>query len=404
MRPGTPGFCGDRLKTAREARSLTQTVLADLLGVSRQAVSGYENGTQTPAPQVMRRISEILRIPPHYFLLPPTFDEIDSIFYRSMASTTKGARLKAERRFGWLRDIVHYLRGLVQFPTVNFPEFEIPEDPTRISIRQIEEAAIETRRFWGLGDKPISNVVWLIENNGAIISRHDLGADTLDAFSQWNAAEATPYIVFGSGKDSGPRSRYDAGHELAHLILHRGVKRNILSNRSVFKLIEDQAHYFAGAFLLPESTFAAEFASAPTLDRLAMIKSKWKVSIQSMIMRCENIGIITKEQRSRLFINLTARGWRRKEIYDDLIQPESPRFLHRSVEVLIKNSIIDPTEIPFRLGLAPSDVEELAGLEGGFLSMANTGPWSSSMTHDAPTDEITGGSFKPRIFRFPKAE
>jgi Zn-dependent peptidase ImmA (M78 family)/DNA-binding XRE family transcriptional regulator len=404
MRPGTPGFFGDRLKAAREARSLTQTALADLLGITRQAVSGYENGSQSPAPQVMRRITEILRVPPHFFILPPPPEETDTIFYRSMESATKSARLKAERRYGWLREIVHYLRGLVQFPTVQFPDFDFPSDPTVVSERQIEEAAIETRRFWNLSDKPISNVAWLVENNGAIMSRHDLGADKLDAFSQWCHAETTPYIVLGSDKRSGPRSRYDVGHELGHMILHRNVERDLLGNKAIFKLIEEQAHYFSGAFLLPESTFAADLNFTPTLDSLVVLKSKWKTSIQFMIMRCESLSIINQHQKTRLFINLSARGWRRKEIYDDHIEPEHPRFLRRSIEMLVKNSIIDPTEIPFRLGLTPSDVEELAGLESGFLGGHSIEP---QYHFDSASDDTSEGSDidpKPHIIRFPKAE
>lgn len=38
MRLGTPGFLGARLKEAREARSMTGSSLAEVLGVTRQAV------------------------------------------------------------------------------------------------------------------------------------------------------------------------------------------------------------------------------------------------------------------------------------------------------------------------------------------------------------------------------
>jgi predicted transcriptional regulator len=54
MKPGTPGFVGARLKEAREARFLSAIALADLVGVSRQAISLYENGAKTPGPEVMQ--------------------------------------------------------------------------------------------------------------------------------------------------------------------------------------------------------------------------------------------------------------------------------------------------------------------------------------------------------------
>ena len=58
MRSGTPRFVGGRLRQAREARGVSASALAALLGVSRQAVSQYERGPETPSPAVMHRIAE----------------------------------------------------------------------------------------------------------------------------------------------------------------------------------------------------------------------------------------------------------------------------------------------------------------------------------------------------------
>ena len=209
MRPGTPGFVGARLREAREARQLTASALADLLEVSRQAVSQYENGVQSPAPPVMRRVTEVLRLPYHFFFAMPNPEETDVIFYRSLESATKAARIRAARRYAWLRSIVRYLRDVVQFPKVEFPDLEFPADPRQITDDQIEQAAADTRRFWGLKEHSISNVTWLVENHGAIVSRFDLLSDKLDAFSQWNQSDCTPYLVLGSDKGSAVRSRYD---------------------------------------------------------------------------------------------------------------------------------------------------------------------------------------------------
>ena len=67
-------------------------------------------------------------------------------------------------------------------PIVEFPDWKFPSSPLEISNESIEETAAQARRFWGLGDGPISNVTWLLENKGAVVSRTILGADTLDAF------------------------------------------------------------------------------------------------------------------------------------------------------------------------------------------------------------------------------
>jgi transcriptional regulator with XRE-family HTH domain len=86
MRPGTPGFVGGRLREGREARGLTATSLADLLGVSKQAVSRYESGELTPAPEVMRKIGGALNLSIHFFLRPESPPDPSVTFFRSMSS------------------------------------------------------------------------------------------------------------------------------------------------------------------------------------------------------------------------------------------------------------------------------------------------------------------------------
>ena len=75
-----------------------------------------------------------------------------------------------------------------------------------------------------------------------------------------------PLILLSADKDSGYRSRFDLAHEIGHLVLHRHIQRTTDSARH--KLMEQQAHHFAGEFLLPAETFASEVLVPPTLDDL----------------------------------------------------------------------------------------------------------------------------------------
>jgi Zn-dependent peptidase ImmA (M78 family) len=284
-----------------------------------------------------------------------------------MTTATKAARTRAERRYGWFREIVAYLKRFIHFPAVKFPDFGLPADPTKITSDQIEQLASEVRRAWNLGDGPISNVTWLLENNGAVVARHRLDADKLDAFSEWDAAEGRSYVILGADKCSAARSRYDAGHELGHMVLHRSVPKMDFAKGELFKLMEDQAHRFTGAFLLPERAFSEDFYS-PSLDALAALKPKWKVSIAFMVKRSRNLGLISDEQERRLFINRSRRGWRQREPLDDTLEPELPRFVRRSIELLIDKGVVARHDIPFQLALTPGDIEELAGLRPGYLT------------------------------------
>jgi Zn-dependent peptidase ImmA (M78 family)/transcriptional regulator with XRE-family HTH domain len=366
MRPGTPGFHGERLREAREARGLTATTLAGLIDVTRAAVSQYESGTQSPAPQVMQAIARVLNLPVEFFLCLSALAPTEVVFYRSMSSATKRARTRAERRYAWLREIVALLRGYIQFPRVRFPSFDVPPDPAALTWTIIERLASETRRHFDLGDGPVSNVAWLLENHGAVVARCDLDAGPLDAFSEWRNDEGMPYVILNAGKDSAARSRFDIAHELGHMVLHRHLPRVPQREDHLFKMIENQANRFASAFLLPADSFRADLGVL-TLDRCVAIKSKWRVSVQAMLMRAGQIGVVSVEQEKRHWMNLGRRKWRTREPLDDSLPPEHPKFLAKSVELLVRENIVDPLDIPRRVTLAASDVEELAGLPPGFL-------------------------------------
>jgi IrrE N-terminal-like domain len=71
-------------------------------------------------------------------------------------------------------------------------------------------------------------MILLLENQGAIVARDRLGADTLDGLSQSGTEDGRPYMVIGIDKGSPARWRFDAAHELGHMLLHAKVERDVL--------------------------------------------------------------------------------------------------------------------------------------------------------------------------------
>lgn len=388
MRAGTPGFVGARLREAREVRGLTAVMLAEIVGVRRQAISQYETGSSSPSPAVLRTISGAVNLPEQFFLMPERHYERGTVFYRSMSAATKGARSRAERRFGWLREIVGYLSDFVALPPANFPELGLPDDPLLLSDEEIEEAAEEVRRYWGMRDGPIANMVLLLENHGAVIARDTLGAETLDALSEFVPGEGRPYIILGTDKGSPVRWRFDAAHELAHVVLHSKVPPELLLRAEHFKQIEAQAHRFAAAFLLPLTPFGDDLF-AVNLDTLRALKPKWKVSIAMMIIRARHGGLISEQAERSLWVNYSRRRWRRVEPYDESMEPEEPRLLRRSFELVLNEGAQTPEDVLTNLALPATDVETLCGLSdgylGGFSRVSLLGARNSEIVEDLPT-------------------
>ena len=363
---GSPGFIGERLRQAREARGLTAISLAELLGISRQAVSLYETGTVTPQPDILFQIADKLHLPVSFFLTAINKTNTKPVFFRSLSAAAKIDRGRGDTKLEWLMGLVlPYLRRMISFPEVNIPP-SISQDVMSISQHDIEEIAANTRRYWGLGDGPISNIVLLLENNGVIVVRTNLSSPALDAFSTWNTIDNTPYVILGSDKGSPTRSRFDAAHELGHLILHRNIDKAKLNNTHLFKLIEQQANHFASAFLVPPEALAEDYI-IPTLDALLILKERWRVSVGMLIMRITNLGFITEEHEKRLWINYNRRGWKKSEPREDRVPIENPVLLERACRLIIEENVKTTQNILDEIPLSPSDIEELMNLEDGFL-------------------------------------
>jgi Zn-dependent peptidase ImmA (M78 family)/transcriptional regulator with XRE-family HTH domain len=370
MKPGTPGFRGARLREAREARAISAVSLADLVGVTRAAISQYEHDKQTPSPAVLHAIADRLNFPIPYFLGPVHETPPGAVFYRSFTSATKTARLRAQRRYEWVRRIVAVLRRLVKFPTFTFPTVELPAAWQDLTADDIEDAATAVRSLIDVSVQPLSNVILLFERIGILAVRHGLDSSSLDAFSNWPPGDLNPFIVLGADKASAVRSRFDAAHEVGHMILHRHVPERDLKNRDALKIIEGQANRFAGALLLPREGFAKDVGS-PTLDRFLVLKTTWGASVGAMISRCAQLSMLTPEREQKLWMNYARRGWKKREPYDDVIPPEEPHFIKRSLEVVLEKGAITREQLLHYVSLYPRDVEEVVGLPSGFLA---TGP------------------------------
>lgn len=180
----------------------------------------------------------------------------------------------------------------------------------------------------GVSSGPCPNLTRLAESKGILISRGKLDAEGLDAFSQWSDF-GRPFAVLGSDKASAVRSRFDLAHEIGRLILHSHVADASIASAKDYKLLETQAHRFASAFLLPSKDFANDLY-APTLDAFRLFKPRWKVSIGAMIMRCVHLS--------------------------------------QCVKMMVDDSFKSKEQIIADLKLSASDIEEMCGLDRGYLS------------------------------------
>ena len=366
MRTGVTGVQPERLLQARLCRGLTQAALATMVGRSSGTVSKWENGDQAPEAAALERLSACLAFPASWFMKPVPAYGNNVCFYRSNSSVTKEAQTISQIRLQWLNEVSLTLQEWLDWPQVNIPSIG-KVDHRNITDSEIESAALACRQTWKLGMGPISDVVLALENAGAICVREELGFTRMDGASRWFDTDCRPYVFLAADKANGVRSRFDAAHELGHLVLHRTVDGIEFFKR--YPEIERQAHFFAGAFLLPAETFAAEIMR-PSLDTFMALKPRWKVSVGAMIMRCLQLGIIDSEYSTRLWKNYSARGWRKGEPLDEKIVFEPARLLPRAITLLVSDGALTKDGILAAIGLGASDCERLCGLPEGFFSQS----------------------------------
>lgn len=351
-------FLGIRLREARESNGFTITELAERTDISKQAISQFESGKNLPSGETLTRLSFALQFPIHFFSKEKNqnlSEQSSPIFFRSFASSTKQNREKAKVKEVWFAEIINYFKSYVNFPKPNLPDFNI--DPLESSEDDIEEIALSVRKFWGLGNGPISNLIRLLEANGIFVSRINV-ANEIDAFSLWR--KDNPIIILGTSKTSSVRSRFDAAHELGHLILHRNLSEDVQKDKLLLKKIESQADRFSSAFLMPYDTFPRELISL-NLEYLQSLKSRWLVSMQSMIMRAFQLNIISENQKSYFFRNFSR--YRKKEPLDDKIPFETPLLLSKTIQKIIESNLLTGNRIYEDLSLRLNDLSELTNTD-----------------------------------------
>ena len=361
-------FNGERLKIARLWRNISANEMADKIGVKRQTISMYENGKlKNPDIGTIQKISECLNFPFKFFVEDFNVElEETTTYFRSLLTTNKKYRVEQEEKIKFIAIVYNMLSEYLEFEKVNLPR--IPTNATP------QEAANILREYWGLGNRPIENIVYLAESNGLIVTDFETATGDVDAFSHKITSDdmETYLIGYSKNKRTAARIHFDVAHEIGHILLHNWREDLECIDKEEFKEIELQAHAFASAFLLPEDEFRKDVSPyATNLAYYTELKKTWKVSIAAMIRRAKDLDIITADDYSRLMRNMQKQGIRKIEPLDDELVTAEPSLLRQAIKILFDQKVFTPNEFleelsrEYGLTLYPKDIETLLGLKKG---------------------------------------
>ncbi len=343
---------GARVREVRELRNLSQSQLAGMVGVDNSAIAHVEAGKYQPSTELIDAIAFQMGFPVDFFEQDePVEFPMGSLLFRARAHTT-ARELKQAHRYGELI----YRRARQMAAQLSVPPMRLPHLDLEPSL-----AADHARAALGLSpDGPIKHLVNAAERAGVFVLAVPIQRGHRDAYSVWVGDDERPVIVLFAGAP-GDRLRFSTAHELGHL-----VRRNAQPGRAKPaspREIEKDADRFASAFLLPSDAMRTEIVPPVTLSSLAVLKPRWGVSIQALIMRARQLGIVTDRQYGYLFEQLSKRGWRTQEPANLAVSVEKPRAVRKMAETLYGNPI-DHVRMASDLHLHPLFVRQIIEAHG----------------------------------------
>ena len=337
-------FNPGRLSIARKRRKHTKKSLAMAVGITPLTLTRLEKGLNDPEKDTLEKLSAELRFPIVFFLGDePEGINCDGVSFRSLSKLTakdKDASL-ASGELGVM--FADWVASRFNLPSVDVPDLSADYTP--------EGAAVALREYWRLGQKPISDIVKLMESKGITVLSLKEDIKTVDAFSFWR--QGKPFVYLNSFKTV-ERSRFDAAHELGHLVMH------VSGRLSHGRLVEREADMFASSFLMPEADVLSSISKNINLEYLIESKKRWKVSLSALCYRLNKLEVLTDWQYRGFCIEINKR-FRKSE-------PDSVGTISSTLWEMVFKDLwgkkITKSTIASEIGIPLEELEKLVNFRG----------------------------------------
>lgn len=292
-----------RIEWARKRCGLTKVALADMVGVDVRSISSWETGAGEPSSSSEQKLCEVVGVSSSYLRIPdidvPSADEVS---FRAISKLSSRQRDMALASATLAFDVDRWIGSNYELVKADIPD-----------LRELspEDAAFVLRQEWSLGMSPCPNIVHLLEAHGVRVFSLAIESKDVDAFCTWK--DDVPFVFLNTFKSSA-RRRFDAAHELGHLVLHRHGDYE-------GRVTEKEADRFASSFLMPQQSFSTSLSGIPTLHAILHEKNRWGVSAAAFVYRMHALSMISDWQYRSLFKTISRKGWRSVEPND--LAPET---------------------------------------------------------------------------------
>ena len=309
-------------------------------------------GDRNPSDPALDRLAAVLGFLPEFFggddLPEPS---VEGTSFRALSNMSAKKRDEAFSSASIGMMLYEWIDERFVLPQVDVPRYQGLD---------AETAALGLRSHWGLGERPIRNILDLLEAHGARVLSIPEDCLEIDAFSERHSGQL---YVFLNTRKSTEHSRMDASHELGHLVMHS-------KGRARGREAEREAAQFGSAFLMPASSVLSQIARTTGLQQIIRAKSIWGVSAAALTYRMHNLGMLSDWQYRTLFKQLSVKGYRTDE--PNGMKPESSQVLAKVFSAL-ETEGVSKADVARELSLGEHDLDEVTFGLVGLTSVPNTG-------------------------------
>lgn len=276
--------------------------LAERVGLSHASIKKYEDGLLRPSNEVLDMLAKVLQVSLAYFAPHASSAlSLGSIEFRMQGELP--ARTLDAIRSVVLERLERRMELEALFPQPPMRAFKRLNVAHIHSLDDVEHLAERVRQDWNLGGGPIWGLPDILEENGIHVFPVAFGREHRFDGMTANCGEL-PLVVIGQGFP-GDRQRFTLAHELGHQFLQSAKLQKDVS-------LEAACNRFAGSFLLPRAVVLRDighFRAHIDMQELALIKQRYGISMQAILHRCQELGVITVTTYAEIHAQFRKNGW-----------------------------------------------------------------------------------------------
>ena len=301
---------------ARESRGLMQNELADKMNTHQSFISKIELGQIPVEDNALDIFEKVLKYPKSFFHqegeIYPSL-----LTYRKRDNVAQKLLSPIEAKANIYRLNIQSLLRAMKYSEANVAALDLEK------YEGVEGVAKQLRKHWKVPKGPVENLSEVLEDKRIMLLSFDFGTARVDGRSI--LTEDKHPIIISNSSMPGDRQRFTLAYEIGHLVMH--VQTPPAFDRDV----SHEANMFAAAFLMPAKEIKLDFDDNITIAKLAELKKKWKVSMQALLYRASDLGLLTDNQKRYLLQQFNAMNIRRREPVELDIPKETPMLLRNLI-------------------------------------------------------------------------